>query len=196
MKMPAEPAIDSAALETGRAINVRNAIVATLCGCGPAALLAYAHLPRPEMWLLGLVAGFIWANFFEYALHRWIMHVPGTYAFDGHLLHHASVGMSNEPLYVNLGGKAIYVVLMFVVNGGPVIIADRLLHWGFAPGVLVSFSLYFILTEEIHWRFHMGGWLPRWLDRARARHMAHHDRPDRDFAIFWFLFDRVFGTAS
>jgi len=194
--MPAEPAIDSAALETGRAINVRNAVVATLCGCGPATLLAYAHLPRPEMWLIGLVAGFVWANFFEYALHRWIMHVPGTYAFEGHLLHHASVGMSKEPLYVNLGGKAIYVVLMFVGNGGPVIIADRLLHWGFAPGVLVSFSLYFILTEEIHWRFHMGGWLPRWLDRARARHMAHHDRPDRDYAIFWSLFDRLFGTTS
>jgi len=194
--MPAEPAIDSAALETGRAINVRNAIVAALCGCGPAALLAYAHPPRLGMWLFGLVCGFIWANFFEYALHRWIMHVPGTYAFDGHLLHHASIGMSNEPLYVNLGGKAIYVVLMFVGNGAPVIIADRLLHWGFAPGVLVSFSLYFILTEEIHWRFHMGGWLPAWLDRARARHMAHHDRPDRDYAIFWSLFDRLFGTAS
>jgi len=194
--MPGEPATDRAALELGRAINIRNVIVATLCGCGPAAVLVYLRPPRPEMWLLGLVAGFIWANFFEYALHRWILHVPGSYAFEGHLLHHASIGMPSEPLYVNLGGKAIYVVLMFAGNGVPVIIADRLLHWGFAPGVLVSFSLYFILTEEIHWRFHMGGWLPSWLDRARARHMAHHDRPDRDYAIFWSLFDRVFGTAS
>jgi sterol desaturase/sphingolipid hydroxylase (fatty acid hydroxylase superfamily) len=187
--------IDTAALERGRAINIRNAIVATLCGCGPAAVLAYLRPPQPMMWTIGLVAGFIWANFFEYALHRWIMHVPGSYAFDGHLLHHASIGMPHEPLHVNLGGKAIYVVLMFVGNGAPVVIADWLLRWGFAPGVLVSFSLYFILTEEIHWRFHMGGWLPRWLDRARARHMAHHDRPDRDYAIFWALFDHVFGTA-
>jgi len=194
--MSTQPAIDPAALETGRAINLRNAVVATLCGCGPAALLAYLHFPRLEMWLLGLVAGFVWANFFEYALHRWIMHVPGRFAFDGHLLHHASVGMPHEPLHVNLGGKAIYVVLMFAGNGLPVVIADWLLRWGFAPGVLVSFSLYFILTEEIHWRFHMGGWLPSGLDRARARHMAHHDRPDRDYAIFWALFDRVFGTAS
>jgi len=189
-------AIDPAALERGRDINIRNAIVATLCGCGPAAVLAYLNPPQPMMWTIGLVAGFIWANFFEYALHRWIMHVPGSYAFDGHLLHHASIGMPHEPLHVNLGGKAIYVVLMFAGNGAPVVIADWLLRAGFAPGVLVSFSLYFILTEEIHWRFHMGGWLPAWLDRARARHMAHHDRPDRDYAIFWSVFDRLFGTAS
>jgi len=194
--MSAEPAIDYAALERGRAINIRNALVAVLCGCGPAVVLAYLRPPRLEAWLIGLVVGFVWANFFEYALHRWILHVPGTYAFEGHLLHHASIGMPHEPLHVNLGGKAIYVVLMFVGNGGPVIIADRLLRWGLAPGVLVSFSLYFILTEEIHWRFHMGGWLPRWLDRARARHMAHHDRPDRDYAIFWSIFDRLFGTTS
>ena len=194
--MPAAHAIDPAALATGRAINLRNAVVATLCGCGPAALLAYLHFPRLEMWLAGLAAGFLWANFFEYALHRWIMHVPGTFGFAGHLLHHSSFGTPIEPLHVNLGGKARYVVAMFVVNGVPVVLADWLLHWGFAPGVLVSFSLYFILTEEIHWRFHMGGWLPAWLDRARARHMAHHDRPNHDFAIFWFLFDRVFGTAS
>jgi len=194
--MSTQPAIDPAALETGRAINLRNAVVATLCGCGPAALLAYLRPPRLEMWLIGLVAGFVWANFFEYALHRWIMHVPGSYAFDGHLLHHASIGMPHEPLHVNLGGRAIYVVLMFAGNGAPVVIADWLLHAGFAPGVLVSFSLYFLLTEEIHWRFHMGGWLPSWLARARARHMAHHDRPDRDYAIFWSIFDRLFGTAS
>jgi sterol desaturase/sphingolipid hydroxylase (fatty acid hydroxylase superfamily) len=159
-------------------------------------VLAVLRPPSLMMWLVGLVAGLIWANFFEYALHRWILHVPGTCAFEGHLLHHASIGMPNEPLYVNLGGKVIYVVMLFAGNGGPAIAADWLLRVGFAPGVLVSFSLYFLLTEEIHWRFHMGGWLPSWLDRARARHMAHHDRPDHDYAIFWSLFDRLFGTAS
>jgi len=194
--MSAQPVIDPAALAEGRAINLRNAVVAVLSGCGPAAVLAYLRPPRPEAWLFGLIAGFIWANFFEYALHRWIMHVRGSFGFEGHLLHHASVGQANEPLHVNLGGKASYVIGMFAGNGAPVVIADWFLRWGFAPGVLVSFSLYFLLTEEIHWRFHMGGWLPLWLGRARARHMAHHDHPDRDYAIFWALFDRVFRTAS
>jgi len=194
--MPADCAIDPAALKLGRDINVRNGMVATLCGCGPAAVLAYLHFPRLGMWLIGLAAGFLWANFFEYALHRWILHWRGTYSAQGHLLHHSSIDTPLEPLHVNLGGKSLYVVAIFAGNGIPVIVADWFAHAGFAPGVLVSFSLYFLLTEEIHWRFHMGGWLPAWFSRARARHMAHHDRPDRDFAIFWFLFDRVFGTAS
>lgn len=194
--MSSESQVDPVALRHGRAVNIRNAFVAAFCGCGPAAMLAYLHPPQPTMWLAGLVAGFVWANFFEYALHRWVLHVSGTYAGDGHLLHHASVGMPNEPMYVNLGGKVIWVLLMFAGNGAPVAAADWLLRAGFAPGVLVSFSAYFILTEELHWRFHMGGWLPSWLARARARHMAHHDRPNCDYSIFWPLFDRVFGTAS
>ena len=194
--MEAVREIDAAALARGRRTNLRNAVVAALCGCGPAALLAYVRPPHAALWVIGLAAGFLWANLFEYALHRWILHVPDSYAGKTHLLHHASVGMPNEPLYTNLGGKVIWVLLMFAGNELPVVAADW--HWriGFAPGMLVSFGLYFILTEELHWRFHMGGWLPPWLEGARARHMAHHDRPDRDYAIFWALFDRVFGTAS
>jgi hypothetical protein len=184
------------ALRRGRAINIHNAIVAVLCGGVPAAVLAHRQLPPPGMWLIGLAAGFVWANFFEYALHRWLLHSPGTYPGDGHLLHHASIRMPNEPLYVNLGGRPIWVVTMFVINGAPVILADGFLHGGFAPGVLVSFSLYFVLVEDIHWRFHMGGWLPEFLKKARVRHMAHHHRPDHAFSIFLPLFDHLLGTAS
>jgi sterol desaturase/sphingolipid hydroxylase (fatty acid hydroxylase superfamily) len=183
-------------LRRGRATNIRNAVVACLCGCLPAALLAHRQLPRPGMWLIGLATGFLWANFFEYALHRWLLHWPNTYPGDGHLLHHASIGKAEEPLYVNLGGRPIWVVAMFAVNGAPLLLANRLLPAGFVPGTLVSFSLYFILTEQIHWRFHMGGWLPEILEKARARHLAHHARPGHDFSIFLPLFDHLLGTAS
>lgn len=194
--MSARHTVDPIALKRGRAINVRNAMVAAVCGCVPSALLAYKQLPPPGMWLLGLAAGLLWANFFEYALHRWLLHWPDSYPGDGHLLHHASVGKPDEPLYVNLGGKPVWVVAMFVVNGVPVVLADRFLGAGVAPGVLIAFSLYFILTEEVHWRFHTGGWLPAVLVKARARHMAHHDRPNRDFSIFLPLFDRLLHTSS
>ncbi|HXE89802.1 MAG TPA: sterol desaturase family protein [Terriglobales bacterium] len=200
--MPPTP--DPLALRRGQAINRRNAVVAALCGCGPAALLAYLAPPTPAMWLAGLAAGFLWANFFEYALHRWLLHWAGSYPGEGHMLHHRSLGKPEEPLYVNLGGRAIFVVAMFVVNGVPVVLLDRLvfsqagffLHAGFAPGMLVAFSLYFIVTEQIHWRFHMGGWLPASLRTARTRHLAHHQHPDQDFSIFLPLFDRLLRTAS
>src|SRR5512135_2484018 len=167
--------VDVLALRRGRAINTQNAITAALCGVIPAALFAWQNLPTPAMWLAGLAIGFVWANGFEYLLHRGPLHWPGTWTGDGHMLHHASLGRPDMPLYVNLAGRPVLVVGMFVLNIWPFALADYFFHLNLTPGVLISFAVYFILTEEIHWRFHMGGDLPRWLDAARARHMQHHD---------------------
>lgn len=188
--------VDVLALRRGRAINTQNAITAALCGVIPAALFAWQNLPTPAMWLAGLAIGFVWANGFEYLLHRGPLHWPGTWTGDGHMLHHASLGRPDMPLYVNLAGRPVLVVGMFVLNTWPFALADYFFHLNLTPGVLISFAVYFILTEEIHWRFHMGGDLPRWLDAARARHMQHHDIPITDFAIFWPLFDVLLRTAS
>lgn len=188
--------LDPVALARGQAINRRNRITALLCGGVPAALLAWQHPPGPAQWLAGLALGLLWANAFEYALHRWLLHWPGTYAAAGHALHHDSIGRPDEPLYVNLGGRPLWVVLMFAFNGGPLIAADLWLAWRVVPGMLLSFALYFMLTEEIHWRFHVGGWLPHWLERARRRHLRHHARAAGDFAIFLPLWDRLLGGAA
>lgn len=194
--MPSSAQIDVHALRRGRKINTQNAITAALCGVAPAAILAFQRFPRPAMWLAGLVIGFIWANGFEYALHRWPLHWPGTWTGDGHMLHHASLGRPEEPLYVNLAGRPEFVIGMFVLNIWPFILADYFLRLDLTPGVLLSFAAYFILTEEIHWRFHMGGWLPGWFKGARVRHMRHHDVPTTDFAIFLPLFDVLLRTTA
>ena len=193
MSSPAQ--IDVHAVRRGREINTRNAITAALCGAIPAAIFAWQASPSWRMWLIGLAVGFVWANGFEYALHRWPLHWPGTWTGDGHMLHHISLGRPDEPLYVNLAGRPLLVIAMFVLNIWPFALADYFLHLNLSPGVLISFAGYFILTEEIHWRFHLGGWLPGWLDAARARHMRHHDVPTTDFAIFWPLFDVLLRTT-
>ncbi len=194
--MPSSAQIDVHALRRGRQINTQNAVTAALCGVVPAVILAWQRLPAAQMWLAGLVIGFIWANGFEYALHRWPLHWPGTVTGDGHMLHHASLGRPEEPLYVNLAGRPEFVIGMFVLNIWPFILADHYLRLDLTPGALLSFAAYFILTEEIHWRFHMGGWLPSWLSGARARHLRHHDVPTTDFAIFLPLFDVLMRTTA
>ena len=80
---------DVIALRRGRQINTQNAITAALCGLVPASIFAWQSFPTTKMWAIGFVVGFIWANGFEYALHRWPLHWPGTWTGDGHLLHHA-----------------------------------------------------------------------------------------------------------
>lgn len=193
--MPRPAHCDPAAYAIGRAVNTRNAVTAAACGLIPATLLAWRHSPAAWMWIAGLVVGFVWANGFEYALHRWPLHWPGTWTGDGHLLHHASIGRPNEPLYVNLAGRPLLVIGMFVLNIWPFLLLDHFLRVSLSPGVLISFAAYFILSEEIHWRYHMGG-TPRWLERARDRHMQHHDIPTTDFAIFWSLFDVLLRTRA
>jgi len=68
------------------------------------------------------------------------------------------------------------------------------LRLAIAPGILTGFTLYLILVEEIHWRIHMGEWLPASMDCVREYHMAHHDIPDGRFNVFFPLFDYVFGV--
>ena len=170
-------------------------MTAVACGGVPAALLAWLH-PRPGAIVIGLAAGLLWANFFEYAYHRWVLHWPDTDAFERHGLHHSSVGRPNEPEHLPLGGSPKLVAMLFLVNGGPVILADAWLRMGFAPGVLLGFVIYTILSEDIHWRFHMQEWVPWFLEPARAHHLLHHDRPHGNYAVFFPLFDKLFGTRS
>jgi len=59
---------------------------------------------------------------------------------------------------------------------------------------MTGWSLYLIAVEEIHWRIHLGGWLPPGLHAARQYHLAHHDIADGRFNVFSPLFDYLFGN--
>jgi hypothetical protein len=188
--------IRATAIAQGRAIKTVNAWTAALCGCLPAVAIG-TFLPTGfGRWLVGFVVGLLWANLFEYAYHRFLLHLPGTFFAKRHLGHHASVGTLTEAEHVNLGSSPVWVVALFAINGFPVVIADLLSRLGIAPGMLLAFSAYLITVEEIHWRIHLGEWLPPVLGAARAHHLAHHARPDARFNIFLPVWDLVFGTAN
>jgi hypothetical protein len=187
--------IRDAAIVRGRVIKRVNALTAMLCGGLPAIALCVFFPTRVNTWLIGLVAGFLWASWFEYAYHRFLLHWPGTFFAKEHLRHHMSVDTPTEAEHLNLGGSPLWVILLFVVNGLPVVVVDVLLGLGVAPGILVAFAAYFITTEEFHWRIHLGEWLPPGFRAARAYHLAHHVRPNARFNIFLPLWDVLLGSA-
>jgi len=188
--------IRAAAIAQGRAIKTVNAWTAALCGGLPAVVGGFFLSPSFGKWVGGFVAGLLWANLFEYAYHRFLLHLPGTFFAKRHLGHHASVGTLTEAEHVNLGSSPVWVVALFAINGLPVVIAEFLFRFGIAPGIFVGFAVYFVTVEEIHWRIHLGEWLPPGLRAARAHHLAHHMRPNARFTIFLPLWDLVFGTAN
>ena len=106
------------------------------------------------------------------------------------------MGTLTEAEHVNLGSSPIWVVALFLINGLPVVIADFLFRFGIAPGIFVGFSVYFITVEEIHWRIHLGEWLPPVLASSRAYHLAHHARPDARFNIFLPVWDTLLGPVG
>ncbi len=177
------------AIVHGRAIKRVNALTAILCGGVPAVLLCIFFPSSLRRSLVGFAAGLLWSNFFEYAYHRFLLHLPGTFLAQKHLGHHMTVGTPTEAEHVNLGGSPIWVSLLFAVNCIPVVIVDLLIRLLIAPGVLVAFTIYFIVTEEFHWRIHLGGWLPPGFRGARGHHLAHHARPNARFNIFLPLWD-------
>ena len=182
------------ALKQGRVKKRNNAIAAFICGVVPATILAVLSPASARHWLIGFVIGLVWANGFEYAYHRWLLHRPRSIFGKGHILHHRMVGQPEEPEHVTLGSSPLNVALLFVSNGILLLAIEALLRTRISAGVLMGWAVYMIATEEVHWRIHLGEWLPPILRRSRDYHFSHHDYPNARYNVFLPLFDLLFGN--
>jgi hypothetical protein len=181
----------------GRVKKRNNAITAAFCGILPAVYLVLCFPVTWERWLLGVLLGLVWGNGFEYVYHRLLLHRPRSPLGAGHLTHHAQVGTTEEAEHVALASSPKNVVLLFAVNSIPAILISFALGvWGILSGMFIGWAVYLIVAEEIHWRIHMGGWLPGGLRLARAYHMSHHEIPSGRFNVFFPLFDFLFGNVT
>jgi hypothetical protein len=172
-----------------RLIFVRNSLVALLF-----AIPAVVMLPRASHSLAVPALGFVWCLFFEYLYHRWFQHRPGTIFADKHHLHHATYRRENEEEHLNFGGHPIYVALLFVVNGAPLVAVDLIFHTRWFPPAMLIFVGYVIVMEDIHYRIHTGLWVP--FNLGVKHHHGHHTMPPKNFNVFIPLFDYLLGTKE
>lgn len=188
-----------AALQRGRTLKKFNAVTALVCGAVPGLILSRLLYPYPSslrLWLVGIAAGLLWANTFEYCYHRFLLHWPKSSFGKGHLQHHLTLGLPEEAEHLPFGSSPLLVAAVFAVNGAIAVAAECWLRMGIAPGILGGFSLYMIIVEEIHWRIHLGGWLPTGLNWTRQYHLAHHDIPSGRFNVFFPVFDLLLAISS
>jgi fatty acid hydroxylase family protein len=183
-------------LAQAKALKRANAVTALLCGGIPAVIFALSNPPDPKRYMIGFFIGLLWSNCFEYLYHRFLLHLPGSFFARHHLLHHASAGTPSEYEHVTFGRSPLWIFILFLANDALVVLAELIFRPGLAPGILTAFAVYFMAVEEIHWRIHLGGWLPTGMRASRAYHLAHHDRADGRFNVFLPLFDWVFSTAG
>ena len=163
-------------------------------------------------WLwsaIGFAAGIVVASFFEWALHRYIMHRPLwrlVYPFRAHAqVHHQRFRADHTYHLLNEADKETIPMAWW---NGPVIIAIGLIpvvaiagiagHWPLVVGAAGAFSLYYGAYEYIHWCMHLPkarrieySWPFR---RLNGHHLLHHRYMRKNFNVVMPLADLCLGT--
>jgi fatty acid hydroxylase family protein len=168
-----------------------NLLAALLSGVTLVAIAIKTAVPSTTGFLLGLFVGLVYANGFEYVLHRFVLHRGRGIFCEQHMVHHATLGTPEAARYVNFSRNPWGVVAVFFLNAAPYLIFLWKFRSAWVAGVFASFAIYYILFEEIHWRTHMGGWLPAWLAPAARHHLQHHADDTGRFNVFLPMFDWV-----
>ncbi|HEV7966562.1 MAG TPA: sterol desaturase family protein [Candidatus Acidoferrales bacterium] len=168
----------------------RNNLLAAVLSGSVLVGICIRYFPYSVYGILGgFVLGFFYANGFEYFLHRFVLHTGRGVFCQQHMLHHTTLNSPEAARYVNFSRNPWGVVALFFANAAPFLFLQWIFREGWTAGVFASFTIYYIAFEEIHWRSHMGGSLPKWLRPAARHHLLHHAR-DRDrFNVFLPIFD-------
>ncbi len=177
----------------GLRIKRNNLLAAILSG----SLLVYISIHfsphTPAGIAVGLVLGFFYANGFEYCLHRFLLHSGRGMFCQQHMVHHTTLHLPEAARYVNFSRNPWGVVALFFVNAVPFLLLQWIFKSVWTAGAFASFAVYYIAFEEIHWRSHIGGWLPRWVRPAARHHLMHHAQDTGRFNVFLPIFDWLTG---
>ena len=189
LSMQTDESIRAEMKALGLRIKRNNLLAASLSGLVLCLSSLKLSSPHGAGILFGAVVGFFYANGFEYCLHRFVLHRERGIFAQQHMVHHATLHSPEAARYVNFSSNPWGVVALFAGNAAPWLF----LQWAFGAawiaGVFPSFALYYMAFEEIHWRTHMGGWLPSWVRPAAKHHLLHHAHHDTRFNVFLPLFD-------
>src|SRR5258708_32098801 len=175
----------------GLTIKRNNLIAASLSGLAVSFISVRFVPPSRAGFLFGILAGFVYANGFEYCLHRFLLHSGRGIFANQHMVHHTTLKSPEAARYVNFSSNPWGVVALFIANALPFFILEWIFKNGWVAGAFVSFALYYMAFEEIHWRSHMGGRLPRWLAPAARHHLRHHADDTGHFNVFLPMFDCI-----
>jgi hypothetical protein len=158
---------------------------------------------------VGFLSAVVYASFFEWILHRYIMHRPFgkfRYPYEHHALIHHRVFRADHTYHL-INEKDAKTIPMAWWNG-PVLIAVGLIpfvltaylssRWGLLCGAGVACMAYYGAYEYMHWCMH----LPkrRQVERSgiffrlNGHHLLHHRYMGKNFNVVLPLADLCLGT--
>jgi hypothetical protein len=161
-------------------------------------------------WLaIGFITAVVFDSFFEWTLHRYVMHRPlGSfdYPFKAHaVVHH---GIFRADATYHLQDEKDKTTIPMAWWNGPVLISICLGpfalwswlsgHWGIVTGAALALTAYYATYEYLHWCMH----LPRKraiersgiFFRLNGHHILHHRYMHKNFNVVFPLADLCLGT--
>lgn len=162
------------------------------------------------IWALaGLLVGIVFASFFEWTLHKYVMHRPVgkfRYAFHAHAVVHHQIFKADHTYHLQ-DDKDKETIPMAWWNGPvlimigmiPYVIISLLVkEWAFTLGGLVAFGAYYGTYEYLHWCMHLPKARrcekPELFRRINGHHLLHHRYMHKNFNVVLPLADWVLGT--
>jgi len=158
---------------------------------------------------VGVTVGVVFGSFFEWALHRFLMHkhvAIFSYPFSRHTLTHHRVFRADHTYHL-VKEEDKHTIPMAWWNG-PLLVALGQLpfigaafwvgNWGLVCGTLLAYSAYYGVYEYLHWCMH----LPKRRHflrsgiffRLNGHHLLHHRYMNSNFNVVLPLADACFGT--
>ena len=162
------------------------------------------------LWLLaGMILAVVYASFFEWTLHRYVMHRPVwnyRYAFQAHAVVHHQIFKADHTYHLQ-NDKDKETIPMAWWNG-PVLIligmtpftlfAWAIGQWSFLIGGVTMFAAYYCFYEYIHWCMHLPKARrvekPRFFQLLNGHHVLHHRYMHKNFNVVLPLADLCLGT--
>lgn len=153
------------------------------------------------------LAGVVYSSFFEWTLHRFVMHRPilgFTYPFRAHgIVHHTTFGSGEDYHLLDESSRSLVTMawwnapVLLLINGPVSLLAAHLAGtwWAIAP-FMGAMTLYYAAFEYFHYCMHVPG--PRWFQSTRLfkwldlHHRLHHFQPNRNLNVVCPIADFVF----
>jgi hypothetical protein len=161
-------------------------------------------------WMaIGCICATVYASFFEWLLHRFVMHRPigkFRYPFESHALVHHRVFRADHTYHLihEKDAKTIPMAwwngpVLVLLGALPFLIISWILgKWGMVCGASVACGAYYGAYEYMHWCMH----LPKSRNversgiffRLNGHHLLHHRYMGKNFNVVLPLADLLLGT--
>lgn len=156
----------------------------------------------------GFVSLFLYASFFEWLLHRFLMHQPiWSYPFRSHALIHHGIFRSGPTYFLSQDEDLKLGKIRFAWWNAPLILGlhvplllwiQHLLHVNIFFGGMAALGLYYFLYEYLHFCMHVpkGRWIEKtaWFSWLDSHHHMHHKRHLNNLNVVLPLADLLFGS--